>query len=130
MLISKAQFDLQVRVDRFQLRIDNFGQRSVFGLAVGAKWWIRPSFTTTLLVSRLNRPPLPNILSPTFSGSLQIQVQSNAGLVLGLLDRRLTVAVDFHPHPNLSLNAGDFPSPSQLVYGFGFGDNRLNIGCR
>ncbi|MDP7278427.1 MAG: hypothetical protein QGG39_00875 [Candidatus Poribacteria bacterium] len=128
--ISKAQFDLQAWVDRFQLRIDNFGQRSAFGLAVGAKWRIRPSFTTTLLVSRLNKPQLPSILSPTFSGSLQIQVQSNAELVLGLLDRRLTVAVDFHPHPNLSLHAGGFSFPSQLVYGFGFGNNRLNIGYR
>ena len=68
--ISKAQFDLQARVDRFQLRIDNFGQRSAFGLAVGAKWQIRPSFTTTLLVSRLNKPQLPSILIPDFQRQL------------------------------------------------------------
>ena len=99
--VSKVQFDLQARVDCFQLRIDNFGQRSVFGLAqLARKWRIRPSFTTTLLVSRLNRPQLPNVLSPTFSGSLQIQVQSNAELVLGLLDHRLTVDVGFHPPHN------------------------------
>jgi hypothetical protein len=113
-----------VRLDRFRIGIDGFGNRSALGVNVGGLWQINEDLQLGIAADALNRPQIPHPLPRRFVVGIGLRVRPGLLLVMDVrketdVNVQILAGGELSVGHHLMLRAGMHNQPWEVTAGWG-----------